>query len=163
MEYVYLGRITNTHGLKGEIRIRSNFKYKDKVFKKGFVLYIGGSKVKEVINSYRPHKEYDMVTLLGIDDIDEVLKYKGSLVFVNKDDLNLGINEYVFEDYISCKCYFNNKEIGIVDTIIDSGNGNYLFVLDNGKYIPKNDNFIERLDLENKKLYLKNLEGLIWE
>ena len=104
-----------------------------------------------------------MVTLLGIDDIEEVLKYKGSLVFINKDDLNLGTNEYVFEDYISCKCYFNNKEIGIVDTIVDSGNGNYLFVLDNGKYIPKNDNFIERLDLENKKLYLKNLEGLIWE
>ena len=163
MEYVYLGRITNTHGLKGEVRIRSNFKYKDKVFKKGFVLYIGSSKVKEVINSYRPHKEYDMVTLLGIDDIEEVLKYKGSLVFINKDDLNLGTNEYVFEDYISCKCYVNNKEIGIVDTIVDSGNGNYLFVLDNGKYIPKNDNFIERLDLENKKLYLKNLEGLIWE
>ena len=160
MEYVYLGRITNTHGLKGEIRIRSNFKYKDRVFKKGFVLYIGGSKVKEVINSYRSHKEYDMVTLCGIDNIDDVLKYKGCLVFVDRSSLDL-VNEYVFEDYISCKCYFNDNEIGIVDTIIDSGNGNYLFVLDNGKYIPKNDNFILRLDLENKKLYLKNLEGLL--
>ena len=34
MKYVLIGKIVNTHGLKGEVRILSSFKYKDKVFKK---------------------------------------------------------------------------------------------------------------------------------
>ena len=87
--YVYIGRITNTHGLKGEVKIKSNFDYKDRVFKEGFCLYIGRDKTEEIIKTYRPHQEYDMVTLYGLDNIDDVLKYKGSLVFALKDDLFL--------------------------------------------------------------------------
>ena len=41
MKYVYLGKIANTHGIKGELRILSNFKYKSRVFNKGFKVYIG--------------------------------------------------------------------------------------------------------------------------
>ena len=94
-DYVYIGRITNTHGLKGEVKIRSNFDYKDRVFKEGFALYVGKDKTKEVIRTYRPHQEYDMSPLYGIDDIDDVLKYKGSLVFAFKDDFFFSQNEYV--------------------------------------------------------------------
>ena len=41
MKYIYIGDIVNTHGLKGEVRLISDFEYKKKVFKKGFKLYIG--------------------------------------------------------------------------------------------------------------------------
>ena len=41
MEYIYLGKIVNTHGIKGEIRILSDFRYKEKVFIKYFPIYIG--------------------------------------------------------------------------------------------------------------------------
>ena len=44
MKYVLIGKIVNTHGLKGEIRILSKFKYKDKVLKKHFKIYIGKNK-----------------------------------------------------------------------------------------------------------------------
>ena len=40
MDYILIGKIVNTHGIKGELRIKSNFLMKDKVFKKGFALYI---------------------------------------------------------------------------------------------------------------------------
>ena len=110
-DYVYIGRITNTHGLKGEVKIRSNFDYKDRVFKEGFTLYVGKDKTKEIIRTYRPHQEYDMVTFYKIDNIDDVLKYKGSLVFALKDDLFLSKDEYVDEDYLACDCYFNSTRI----------------------------------------------------
>ena len=45
MDYVYIGKIVNTHGIKGELRIRSNFDKKDIVFKPGFTLYIGEGNV----------------------------------------------------------------------------------------------------------------------
>ena len=39
MEYIYVGKIVNTHGIKGEIRILSDFKYKNEIFKENFKLY----------------------------------------------------------------------------------------------------------------------------
>ena len=52
---VYVGEIVNTHGIKGELRIISDFKYKDKVFFVGNKLYLGKRKQKVVINSAENH------------------------------------------------------------------------------------------------------------
>ena len=51
MKYIYIGKIVNTHGIKGEIRILSDFLKKDLVFKKDFILYIGPNKEKEIIKT----------------------------------------------------------------------------------------------------------------
>ena len=96
--YVYIGKIVNTHGIKGELRILSDFDKKELVFKNNFNIYIGPSYIKETINTYRVHKEYDMVTLIGYDNINEVLKYKGLNVYINRDDLNLDNNDYIMSD-----------------------------------------------------------------
>ena len=80
MEYIYIGKIVNTHGIKGELRILSDFKYKDRIFRKGFNIYIGKDKIKETITSYRHHKVFEMICMDGYNDINEVLKYKGENV-----------------------------------------------------------------------------------
>ena len=41
MSYIKIGKIATTHGIKGELKILSNFEYKDKIFIPGFKLYIG--------------------------------------------------------------------------------------------------------------------------
>ena len=63
MKYVLIGKIVNTHGLKGEVRILSSFKYKDKVFKKDMCVYIGKDKICEKISGYRYHKIFDMIMM----------------------------------------------------------------------------------------------------
>ena len=60
MEFVCLGKIVNTHGIKGEVRILSQIRYKDRIFVKGMPIYIGRKKVPEVIDGYRVHKNFDM-------------------------------------------------------------------------------------------------------
>ena len=84
MDEVYIGKVVGTHGIKGELRIISDFKFKEEVFKKGSFLYVGSYKDKEVINSYRVHKNYDMVTFEGISDINDALKYKGKKVYYSE-------------------------------------------------------------------------------
>ena len=98
MKYILLGKIVNTHGLKGEIRIISNFKYKNKAFIPNMKAYIGKDKLEVIINSYRYHKIFDMITLKGYNNIDEVLKFKGDYIFINKEDIILENNEYLDED-----------------------------------------------------------------
>ena len=77
MKYLYIGKIVNTHGIKGEIRIISKFKFKEKVFKKDMTIYIGENKDKEIISTYRVHKNFDMITMNGYDNINQqYLDYK---------------------------------------------------------------------------------------
>lgn len=160
MEYIYIGKITSTHGIKGELKIKSDFKYKNLVFKKNNKLYVGNKHNEEIINNYRVHKQYDMVLFNNYNDINEVLKYKGANVYFNKEDLNFSDKEYLDEDLIGLDIICNNEIIGKVIDIVDSGNGNILIKLEKF-YIPKKDNFIEKIDFDNSKIYVKNIEGLI--
>lgn len=153
-----LGVIVNTHGIKGEVRIISNFEYKDRVFKVGNSIYINNNEELK-IDTYRKHKNYDMITFNNINDIRDVLKYKGQNVYYDKDKLVLNDNEYLDDDLINLDAYYNNTLIGKIDNIELNGNKK-LFVINN-KLIPYNDNFIESIDIPNNKIILKNLEGLI--
>ena len=46
--YIVIGKIINTFGIKGELKISSNFEYSDRVFKHGVEIFIGNLKSKEV-------------------------------------------------------------------------------------------------------------------
>ncbi len=162
MSYIYLGKIVQTHGIKGELRIRSNFEYKDKVFVPGFKLYISKNYIEEEIATYRPHKEFDMVTFKNYSNINEVLKYLKNDVYVKKEDLNLATSEYVLEELVGCHVYENDTDYGKVTEIVYN-NSNVLLLVEGKKhfYIPNNENFIEKVNNENKEIYVKNIEGLI--
>ena len=68
MEKIYLGRIVSTHGIKGEIKIKSTFPYKEKAFRVGNKVMIDDKSYE--IKSYRVHKQFDMVTLDDYHDIN---------------------------------------------------------------------------------------------
>ena len=44
MNYINIGKTTSTHGLKGELKLKSSFLYIDSILKKDFTFYIGDSK-----------------------------------------------------------------------------------------------------------------------
>lgn len=158
--YRYIGRLVNTHGIKGEVRILSDIDYKDLVFKKGFNLYIGSKKEKETINTYRVHKNFDMVTFVGINNINDVLKYKGEDVYVLRSDIEGVITD---EDFIGLDVY-TDKYIGKVTSILKGYNDILVIENETKKYmVPKLDNFIKNIDFENKKIIIENIKGLIDE
>ena len=159
MKYIKVGKLVNTHALKGEVRIISNFEYKDRVFKINNTLYIGMSKSEEVIETYRVHKNFDMVKFKGIDNITDVLKYKGSAVYVNIDDLKLKDDEVLIEELLGMSVIVNNKLLGSITDYIDN-NGNKLVVVNN-KYIPYNKDLIEKIDKINRKVYYKNIDYIV--
>ena len=158
--YRYLGKIVNTHGIKGEVRILSDVDFKNIVFKKGFNLYIGSNKIKETINTYRVHKNFDMVTFEGINNINDVLKYKGENIYILKDDIGSTITD---EDYIGLSVY-TDKYIGKVTSILKGYNDILVIENETKKYmVPKLDNFIKNIDFDKKEIYIENIKGLIDE
>ena len=159
MNFVYIGVIVNTHALKGEVRIISNFEYKDRVFKIGKSLYIGDLKNCEEIETYRVYKNYDMVKFKGINYINDVLKYKEKKVYVLRSDLNLKSDEYLESDLIGLDAKFEEKIIGTITDIIN--NNGYKLIKIKEKLIPLNDNFIEKVNIEKNEVILKNVGELI--
>ena len=158
---VYIGEIVNTHGIKGELRIISDFKYKKEAFAVGNHVYLGKRKQEKIIASYRKHKNFDMVTFEGVNDINEAIIFKGDDVFIKRCDLD--IDGFVDEDIIGLSVMDNNEIVGTVDNIIK--NKQELLVIknkDKSYMIPFVDELI-RVDLENKRLILNNIEGLIDE
>lgn len=161
-ETIYIGKIVNTHGIKGELRILSNFDKKEKVFVPSTKILIGKEKTDETINTYRHHKEFEMITLKGYSNINEVLKYKGQSVYIYREDLNLKENEYLLEDLIGLDVYENAEKIGKGKEIVYN-NANVLLYVEASKsfYIPINEAFIKKVDLINKKIEVENAKGLI--
>ena len=161
MNFVYIGVIVNTHALKGEVRIISDFEYKDRVFKIKNSLYIGDLKSHEEIESYRVHKNYDMVKFKGINNINDVLKYKGKKVYVLRNNLNLKSDEYLESDLIGLNAIFEGKEIGTITDIIN--NNGYKLIKINDKLIPLKTNFIKKVNIEKNEVILENVGELIWK
>lgn len=162
--YIYIGKIVNTHGIKGELRILSDFKYKEKVFLANRRIYIGDSHEEEIINTYRHHKVFEMITLKGYNNINQVLKYLNKNVYVRKNDLGLGENEYLDSDLINLSIYLGNREIGKVMAIKETGGNNKIIeTLVNGKstFIPYHKDFVKKIDLDNKIIELEFIEGMI--
>ena len=153
MNKVVLGKYVNTHGLKGEIRIKSNFKYKDLVFKVGNEIIIND--IAYLINSYRVHKDYDMITLKGIDDINKIPFVKNTLVYIDRDKY-LNKNDYLDSDLIGFIVYNSKFERKVIDIVYLNGNKK-LLKTSNG-YIPFE--LILDVDLMNKKIKVSEVEGL---
>ncbi len=154
---LYIGKVAGTHGIKGEIRILSDFKYKDIVFQKGNHLYIDEDNL--TIDTYRVHKNYDMVTFIGINDINDVLKYKGQDVYIDR-------SEYVFpdllnEDLIGAEVYDGEDLVGVLAAVRKNANQE-LFVIKNGDkeyLVPNVEDFVKNIDKE--RIDISSIEGLL--
>lgn len=162
-DFVYIGKIVNTHGIKGEVRLMSKFSKKEKVFIKGMTIYVGRNKEKCIITGYRKHKCFDMITLDGYYNINDVLKFKGALVYVNRCDLNMMDEEYLPSDLINLPVYRNDEKIATVielEEITDKNSVLWIFYNDKKVAIPFNDNFV-KVDIKNKKVNINVIEGML--
>ena len=158
MKFINIGKIVNTHGIKGELRILSDFRHKDKVFKKGMKFYVSKEKEEYIVNSYRFHKIYDMVTFVGFSNINEVLFLKGRQVYINREDLVLDNNEIFIDDLVGYDVVVGTKNIGKVTGIMYNNKANDN--LEVGKIlIPYVKDFI--IKIENNIIYVKEIEGLL--
>lgn len=150
MKYIYVGKMVATHGIKGEIKILSNFELKDEVFKENFPIYLGEKYTKEYISTYRKHQKYDMITLKNYNNINQVLSFIKTNIYVDRNDLNLN-NKILEQDVIGLKAYINEKYIGIVKDIYLTGvNYKVIEICDkkNKILIPWNKDFIDEINIE---------------
>jgi len=164
MEYIYIGKIVSTHGIKGEIKIISDFDFKEKAFQKNNKIYLGKDKNEFIITSYRRHKNYEMITLDGYNNINLVLPFMKENVYMLESDLNLNENEYLDSSLIGLNIYNNEKLLGeITEIFAPSPSRKVIRFTNNGKnyLVPYMQNFVKTIDLSNRKVVLYSMEGVL--
>ena len=164
-----VGKIVNTHSLKGEVKVISSTDFEEERFKKGSKLLItrGNQVVKEVVvESYRTHKNNLLVKFEGIDSIEEAEKFKNLQLKVDSENLSeLEENEFYFHEIIGCEVFDeNNISLGeIIEILTPGANDVWVIKNKNGKeiLIPYIEDVVKNVDIPNKIINIEVMEGLI--
>ncbi|AJS59258.1 ribosome maturation factor RimM [Paenibacillus sp. IHBB 10380] len=166
-----VGKLVNTHGIKGEIKVLSHTDFPEQRFAKGkrlFLIPTEGNSFWITIESVRFHKEMYILKLEGFSNINEVEKYKGSILKVSKDDVvELPENEYYFHEIIGCVVYTDedqDKALGVIKEILTPG-ANDVWVIKPSSgpdiLIPVIDEVVLDVDVKNQKVKVHLMEGLL--
>ena len=168
MNYFNVGKIVNTQGLQGELRVLSVTDFSEERFKKGSRLSIFDDKnqfVMEVeIASHRKQKNFDIVKFKGLYHINDVEKYKGCSLKVAEEDLSdLEEDEFYYHEIIGLDVYEGEQLIGQIKEILQPGANDVWVVARKGKrdlllpYIPP---VILKVDIPNGRVEVDIMEGL---
>lgn len=107
-EYVFVGKIVGTHGIKGEIKLISDYSIKDKILISNQKLYIGKEKKEVILVSCRKHKNYDLLLFREYNNINEVLSFKNKGLYIKKEDLPQ--DEIILEELVSYSISLDGNE-----------------------------------------------------
>ena len=164
MAYVLIGKIVNTFGIKGELKVFSYTDFNDERFKIGSTIYLSEEYLPVVIQSYRIHKKMILLSFKDMQDINLVEKYKNMFIYKSSEDIKPLDDGYYFSDLKDLDVYVNDNKIGKVLQVEEGVNANNLRVLldeDNSEHlVPFLPVFIEKVDLDNKRIDIIEMEGL---
>lgn len=164
VEYFEIGQITNTHGLKGEVKARS-FTESKKGFEKlsSILIDFKGELKKYDIEKVRYQNEVILLKLKGVDDIEEAEKLKGYYIKIPRDVAKkTEENEFFIADLIGCEVY-ENELIGVISDVFTAGASDVYVVKRKGKkdlLIPAIESVIKKIDVENKRIDVEIPGGL---
>lgn len=159
-EMIYIGKTVSTFGIKGELKVISDFEKCDKAYKIGNKILINN--IEHVISGIRYHKNYILLEIDDLKNINNILKYVGFNIYIKRMDLHLEENEFLYKDLINSDV-IDNDGSNLGKIIEDRQGVNLLIKVKGSKefYIPYVDEYIIKFDLNNKKLYTKNAKDLI--
>lgn len=160
MSKIYFGKTTMTHGIKGELKCYTDFEKKELVLKNKIPIYINNQ--KHVISTSRPHQNHYLITIDNLLDINLVEEFRNKAIYIERSDLNLEENDYLIEDLIGMNVKEGEELLGKVTDIRYNKGGLLLHIKNSSSfYIPYQDNFIDKVDLEKETIYVKNAKGLM--
>lgn len=165
---IIVGLIANTHGIRGELKIVPETDFPER-FDKGNTLLIVDSQNKQTpvtVQTSRLHKNVFIVQFAQFSNINEVEKFKGSLLKIEaKNQQPLEEGEYYYHEIIGCKVITEEgQELGLVSEVLTPG-ANDVWVVDlpKGKQLllPVIDNVVLDVDIAAKTIRIHLMEGLM--
>ena len=164
MDFIKVGHVMNTHGIKGELKIKPLTDSVDR-FGEDIVFYLGRKKDPVHITNYRSYKGLVYLRFQEFDNINQVLLYKNEYLYVEeKDRYPLEEGKYYIDDLLESDILDEegNKMGVLTDVLTHSANHIYEVKDLKGQifYIPAVKEFVRKIDPENHEITVELIEGL---
>ena len=169
VKYVSVGKIVNFHGIKGEAKVgyskgqQDFFMSLETVFLKNNETY---TPIRIVYS--KPHKNLMIVKFEGINSINEIIPLKGNLLFVDEKVIRetLDEDEFLIDELVGLDVFDNNtgEKLGFIIGVSNNGASDLISIKTNSKkinLIPFVKAIVPVVDINNKKICINNIEGLL--
>lgn len=165
-DYLAVGKVVNTHGIKGELKVMP---ITSDISRFDYLLFVTASyegALKEFrVSSCRIHKGFILMILKGIETMDDAEKLKGQELFVHrKHAIELEEDEFFICDIIGINVYEEEKLLGQITDVLETGSNDVYVITDNNKkeiLIPALKSVVESINIKEKRMQVKIPEGLI--
>lgn len=166
-DLLQVGAITSTHGIRGEVKV---FPTTDDVnrFKKlkEVVLDTGKEQITLQIQGVKFFKQFVILKFKGIDNINDIEKYKGKSLFVTRENaVKLEKDEYFIADILGSTVEDEDgKFLGTLkDVIVTGANDVYVVENEEGKELlfPAIKECVLNVDVEQAKITVHIMPGLL--
>ncbi|RFU71264.1 ribosome maturation factor RimM [Peribacillus saganii] len=165
-----VGKIVNTHGIKGEVRVISRTDFAEERYKIGNTLFLflneKDQPLELTITTHRKHKNFDLLSFEGFSNVNEVERLRDGLLKVPESQLGeLEEGEYYFHEIIGCTVYTDSgEEIGSIREVLAPG-ANDVWVIKGKKgkdiLIPYIKDIVLDVNIAEKKIVIFPMEGLL--
>jgi len=171
MDYLKVGQIVNTFGIKGELKIYLHTDFPEERFKKGSILLIGDESTPNLfsvtVKNAKPYKNMYLILLDGLEDINKVEKYKGKFLWIKKEQQGeLAEGEFYYHEIIGSKVLTTEgEELGVIKEILTPG-ANDVWVVKPNKgnkdiLIPYVNSIVKNVNTVDKIVTIEVIEGLL--
>ncbi|WP_283588132.1 ribosome maturation factor RimM [Limosilactobacillus viscerum] len=167
MEFYNVGKIVNTHGIRGEVRVMATTDFIKERFapEKKLYLQTAGEPLELTVEKARQHKGFVLVKFVGYDNINDVEKFRDHELLVSGEDQQpLEDGQYYYRQIIGLTVKtVDGEELGKIKEIMSPG-ANDVWVVDRpGKdelLLPVIDDVVKKVDLANQQVIVELMEGL---
>ncbi len=172
MEWFNVGKIVNTHGVRGEMKVLSVTDFEEERFAAGETLYLVMENAAQepmpvTVRHCRRHKQFILVSVEEISSIEEAEKWKNALIQIPETQLGeLEEDEYYYHEIIGCAVYSEAGEpLGEVKEVLSPG-ANDVWVVDpaqgeNDILVPYIDDIVKQVNVKEKIIVIHVMEGLL--
>lgn len=166
-ERLQVGIISTTHGVRGEVKV---FPTTDDVnrFKKlkNVILDTGKETLPLEIEGVKFFKKFVILKFKGYDTIEEIEKYRGKSLYVDrKDAVKLKKDEYFIADLLGIGVFLEDgSRLGVLQDVIETGaNDVYQIRMEDGRelLLPAIRQCVLEVDVEAGRMKVRLLEGLL--
>jgi 16S rRNA processing protein RimM len=164
---VWIGRVINAHGLKGQVKIDSPEGGKA-AFSKGKKIYLvnnRGQKRALTVHSARFYRQKAILEFCEIRDIKEAVRLIGHLVYVDQQDLeSLPPDEFYWHELNGLRVETEKgTSLGILEGVFSTGSNDVFVVRKDGEefLIPATEEIVRRVDLQQKIMIIRPMQGLL--
>lgn len=164
-DYLECGIIVNTHGIKGEMKLQSLCDSPEVLASLDRVFFKKGENYLErQITRASVFKQFVIMGIEGINDIDAAAALKGTTVYASREDFDLDEGTYFIADIEGLPVIDNTsgEKYGTVKEVINRG-AHDIYVISTPwgeRLVPVVDEFIKKVDIENG-VYIETIPGLI--